>query len=189
MQPSVSRPDAAPLPAALIASLVPLFGAGAEGRGGVCVECYDTHSNDLAELRFADGRTLMVKRGRYPWAAERFETSRVAADLVRGKEAAIVPVPLPLREGLDDRPVEASGRTACSTGTAGSTSRRTRTRSRGCTRSCAPATRRAWPPEPAGARRDHRRPAVGPVRPLRYSTTSRISRGLSSPPIGGIPGP
>lgn len=107
MNETISQPDAAPVPEALIESLVPLVAPEADCDGGPCVEWHDTHSNDLAELRFRDGRTLMVKRGRYPWAAERFETSRVAASLVRQREAAIVPEPLPLPGDLDERPVEA----------------------------------------------------------------------------------
>ena len=72
----------------------------------VRVHTRDEHSNDVAELRFPDGRVLMVKRGRHDWSRARFDASRRAAR--RMKAAGVVaPDPLPLPEGMDPRPVEA----------------------------------------------------------------------------------
>lgn len=104
------QPAAAPLPEALLQRLLKEVAPGPEEIGEV--RFHGAHSNDLAEVRLRDGRTLMVKRGRHPWAAERFETSRRAAALVRQHRAAVVPEPLPLPQGVDERPVEAYWRIA-----------------------------------------------------------------------------
>lgn len=100
------HPHATPLPDRLVEALLHRVADRPEGEG-VAVRFHDVHSNDVAELRFADGRALMVKRGRYPWVAERFETSRLASELLRERGDAVVPAPLPLPDGLDERPVEA----------------------------------------------------------------------------------
>lgn len=52
------------------------------------IEIRDKHSNYVVEVRFRGGRTLMIKRVRYAEMAERFHTSRVAAELLR-EEAGI----------------------------------------------------------------------------------------------------
>lgn len=101
-----THPQATPLPERLVTDLRRRVAAGDPNAGDVTVCFHDRHSNDVAELRFADGRALMVKRGRYLWARERFETSRIASDLLRPR-GVIVPAPLPLPDGLDERPVEA----------------------------------------------------------------------------------
>ena len=101
-----THPHATPLPERLVTALLRRVAADGPDPGEATICFHDQHSNDVAELRFADGRALMVKRGRYPWAGKRFETSRIASDLLRPR-GVIVPTPLPLPEGLDDRPVEA----------------------------------------------------------------------------------
>ena len=106
MQSVFGQPNATALPKDLLDSIVDALrtgpGCGEPGE----VSCSDAHSNDVSAVRFSDGRTLMVKRGRYDWAVERFATSRRAAALV--KEAGIVaPDPLPLPEMVDGRPLEA----------------------------------------------------------------------------------
>lgn len=61
------------------------------------------HSNDLLEVRLS-GRSLMVKRGVEEWATPRFQSSRVAAELLResGIEA---PGHLDVTERIDDWPI------------------------------------------------------------------------------------
>jgi hypothetical protein len=102
----VPHPRATPLPDGLIEVLLHRVAAVGSKAEDVVVRCHDAHSNDVAELRFPDGRALMVKRGRYPWVAERFETSRLASKLLRERADPVVPTPLPLPDGLDERPVE-----------------------------------------------------------------------------------
>jgi len=65
------------------------------------------HSNAQAEIRFANGRTLMVKRARHTWASARFTASRRACHLLRKRTGIIAPEPLDLPEPDDGFPVEA----------------------------------------------------------------------------------
>lgn len=71
------------------------------------VSCREEHSNDIAEVDFADGRTLMVKRAAYPEAAERFRVSRLASELLRKRAGVVAPRHLDLPLRLDSHPVEA----------------------------------------------------------------------------------
>lgn len=68
---------------------------------------FSRHSNDLAEMRFDDGRTLMVKRGRYDWAAARFENSRAASNLVREHARLAAPEPVDVPSAGDEQPLQA----------------------------------------------------------------------------------
>lgn len=83
-----------------------VLAAAAPGNRPVWIETFSQDSNDRAEARFADGRTLVVKRARHAWARERFAASRAATRLLR--EAGIpAPEPLPVPEPADALPVEA----------------------------------------------------------------------------------
>lgn len=66
----------------------------------------DHFSNDFTEIRLRNGRTIIVKRGRFEWTRPRFDTSRAASKLIRRKTGLTVPAPLPLPSGLED-PLEA----------------------------------------------------------------------------------
>ncbi len=61
-------------------------------------------SNDVAEVRFSDGRTLMVKRARLAGAVERFETSRLASRLLRERTDVVAPRHIELPAFPGDRP-------------------------------------------------------------------------------------
>lgn len=65
------------------------------------------HSNDRVSIRFSDGRTLIVKRARYAWAAPRFEASRRACALIAERTGILAPRPLPLPADDGELPVEA----------------------------------------------------------------------------------
>ncbi|MEX2572025.1 MAG: aminoglycoside phosphotransferase family protein [Gemmatimonadota bacterium] len=67
----------------------------------------DQHSNDFAEVRLRNGRSLIVKRARYDWAEPRFRASRVASRMIRQETMVAVPAPLPVPAELDARPLEA----------------------------------------------------------------------------------
>lgn len=101
----LSQPDAMPIPDSLVRALLPVAAPGVP-REKVRIRSLDAHSNDVAEVRIADGRVLMVKRGRYPWSAARLRASRAAADLLRDADVR-VPQPLAIPDGMDARPVEA----------------------------------------------------------------------------------
>lgn len=67
----------------------------------------DEYSNEIAAVRFADGRTLMVKRAASADEAPRFRTSRLASNRLRKETHVVAPRHLDLPLRLDDRPVEA----------------------------------------------------------------------------------
>jgi aminoglycoside phosphotransferase (APT) family kinase protein len=68
---------------------------------------HDQHSNDVAEVGFGDGRTLVVKRARFDWAARRFESSKLASHLLLQRAGIIAPAPLEVPADFDELPVEA----------------------------------------------------------------------------------
>lgn len=104
MEQVLAQPGAAPLSRELVTALLRSVGAPAEPAD---VTFRNQHSNDFAEIRSRDGRTLIAKRGRYEWSEARFQTSRAASELLRTQVPVVAPRPLPLPRGLDPRPVEA----------------------------------------------------------------------------------
>jgi aminoglycoside phosphotransferase (APT) family kinase protein len=66
----------------------------------------DQHSNQVMELRFEDGRTLMVKRARHDWASGRFRVAREASRVLRAEARLLVPVPLDVPEDPEGRALE-----------------------------------------------------------------------------------
>jgi aminoglycoside phosphotransferase (APT) family kinase protein len=107
MPEAIIQPHAMPLSADLIASLTSAFATQTGGAGPSDVIFHGQHSNDVAELRFDDGRTLMVKRGRYDWTAPRFRASRLAAELLNEQAGVVAPAPLPIPPDLHSQPLEA----------------------------------------------------------------------------------
>lgn len=67
----------------------------------------EEHNNDLAELHFDHGGTLILKRGRYDWVAVRFEASRNASRLLRRRTNVVAPAHLSLPRELRRVPVQA----------------------------------------------------------------------------------
>lgn len=93
------------LPEAVIAPVISAVAAEAPGRWPVSISTFSQDSNDRAEVRFDDGRTLVVKRARHEWARARFAASRHASRLLR--QAGIpAPRPLALAAAEDGLPVE-----------------------------------------------------------------------------------
>ncbi|HLL45574.1 MAG TPA: aminoglycoside phosphotransferase family protein [Longimicrobiaceae bacterium] len=81
MQPDFVQPDGSPIPAELVsATLRSAVGPEVEPPS-FTLENHGQFSNDLAVATLADGRRMIVKRGRYAWSAERFDTARRAAGL------------------------------------------------------------------------------------------------------------
>jgi aminoglycoside phosphotransferase (APT) family kinase protein len=101
------QPHAVPLSPQLIASLTRAVGTETGGAEPSDVVFHDSHSNDVMELRFDDGRTLMVKRGRYDWVAPRFRASRLASELLQEQADIVAPAPLQIPEDLAEQPLEA----------------------------------------------------------------------------------
>ena len=64
-------------------------------------------TNDMAEVRFGDGRKLMIKRARHRWAAEWYTASKLSSALLERRARLVVPMPLDLPEDLDSNPLEA----------------------------------------------------------------------------------
>ncbi len=102
-------------PDRLILSLLEALAEETDGTRACDIRFRDQHSNDVAEIRFEDGRTLMAKRGRQPWAAARFATARRAAELLRRGTQVVAPRPLEVPSDLDERPLEVYWRIPLST--------------------------------------------------------------------------
>lgn len=107
MSVAVPQPNAAPLPDSLVAELLTGIYGDDPPASPETVHFHGAHSNDVVEIRLTNGRTLMVKRGRHPWTAERFRTSRAASNLLRERSDVIVPAPLDLPGREDGEAVEA----------------------------------------------------------------------------------
>jgi aminoglycoside phosphotransferase (APT) family kinase protein len=93
------------IPEPLLGSLERWVARGSGAR--LCSVSFSRHSNDLAEMRFDDGRTLVVKRGRFDWAAARFENSRAASSLVREHARLAAPEPVDVPRACDEQPLQA----------------------------------------------------------------------------------
>jgi aminoglycoside phosphotransferase (APT) family kinase protein len=107
MQQTLVQPNASHIPGRLVRSILRST-LGMQGRTpSYTLVNHGHYSNDLAEVALADGRTLIVKRGRYPWSSTRFRTARIAANLLRQHTDLIAPLPLDLPGGLGDRPLDA----------------------------------------------------------------------------------
>lgn len=107
MSVAVPQPNAAPLSESLVAELLTGIYGDHPAAEPEAVHFHGAHSNDVVELRLTNGRTLMVKRGRHPWTAERFRTSRAASHLLRERSDVIVPAPLDLPGRGDGEALEA----------------------------------------------------------------------------------
>lgn len=61
-----------------------------EETGVVEIRLNEEHSNSLAAVRFGSGRTLIVKRARYAWMAERFDVSCEASRLLHERQPDVL---------------------------------------------------------------------------------------------------
>jgi aminoglycoside phosphotransferase (APT) family kinase protein len=104
---TISQPNATPLTDVQVADLLDAVRHELDGARPVEVRFRDQHSNDVTEVRFSDGRTLMVKQGRFPWVAQRFRAARATSRLLRGEAGVVAPAPLPIPEDLTGSPTEA----------------------------------------------------------------------------------
>ncbi len=106
MQPDFVQPDGARIPAELVsAALCSAVGPEAEPPSFTLVN-HGQFSNDLAVATLADGRRMIVKRGRYAWSGERFATARRAAGLF-GAAGITIPRPVDLPAELDGAAIDA----------------------------------------------------------------------------------
>lgn len=64
----------------------------------------DGYSNRVLQVRFDDGRVLILKEARHDWAARRFEAARAAALLLRHEARVLAPLHLEL-DGVAAGPV------------------------------------------------------------------------------------
>ncbi len=103
-----TQPNALPLSDKLIRSLLHAIHEETGGAAPSSTVFRGEHSNDVAEIHFGNGRTLMVKRGRFAWAGPRFAASRLAAGLLKQKAGIVAPAPLGLPEAITtEGPIEA----------------------------------------------------------------------------------
>jgi aminoglycoside phosphotransferase (APT) family kinase protein len=106
MSTTLTQPNAVPLPPRLIDSLLRAVSGQVDRSSPPDVVFHPQHSNDVAEMRFSDGQTLMVKRGRFAWAEPRFRASRMAARLLQEAAGVVAPAPLDLAPDIDTQPLE-----------------------------------------------------------------------------------
>lgn len=104
--PELAQPNASRMPRELLDNVVHHVTPDRPGRTERIVH-RDQHSNDFAEIRLEDGRSLIVKRARYDWAEPRFRTSRIASRLLVENTAVEAPAPLEVPADLAEKPVEA----------------------------------------------------------------------------------
>jgi aminoglycoside phosphotransferase (APT) family kinase protein len=64
------------------------------------------HTNPRLEVRYGDGRTLIVKRGEAEWVRQRFAASRAACGLLRRRTGIIAPEPILVPETGRRPPLE-----------------------------------------------------------------------------------
>ncbi len=103
MQPDLIQPDGSEIPAELVSALL----RGPEGGApSFALEHHGQFSNDVAVARLDDGRSLVVKRGRYEWSASRFRTARRAGRLLRDA-GVTAPSSLDLPSGLEAHALDA----------------------------------------------------------------------------------
>jgi aminoglycoside phosphotransferase (APT) family kinase protein len=62
----------------------------------LAVTAAERHTNPRLEVRYRDGRTLVVKRGEAEWVRQRFAASGAACGLLRRRTGVIAPEPVPL---------------------------------------------------------------------------------------------
>lgn len=84
-----------------------LLSAGSTGHVPVVSGVFSLpgYSNRIVRLNLEDGRSLMIKRGRYSWMGQRFKSSRRASFLLRQHSPLVVPEHLPISKGDDNMPV------------------------------------------------------------------------------------
>jgi aminoglycoside phosphotransferase (APT) family kinase protein len=73
----------------------------------VSVEACERHTNARVEIRYDDGRTLVVKSAADEWRRQRFAASRAACGLLLRRTGVIVPEPIPIPRAVTLPPLEA----------------------------------------------------------------------------------
>ena len=66
----------------------------------------EQHTNPRLEVRYEDGRTLVVKRGEAEWVRQRFAASHAACGLLRRRTGVVAPEPIPLPDAGRHPPLE-----------------------------------------------------------------------------------
>lgn len=72
----------------------------------VAVMACRRHTNPRLEIRYGDGRTLVVKRGEEEWVRQRFAASGAACGLLRRRTGVVAPEPVPLPDAPRQPPLE-----------------------------------------------------------------------------------
>lgn len=76
------------------------------GARPVAVTSCERHTNPRLEVRYRDGRTLVVKRGAEAWVRQRFAASAAACGLLRRRTGVVAPEPVPLPDAGHGPPLE-----------------------------------------------------------------------------------
>jgi aminoglycoside phosphotransferase (APT) family kinase protein len=96
MLPSASpHPPLLPKDDVLAAALAAVHERWPDSRPLSVTRC-ERHTNPRLEIRYDDGRTLIIKRGQAEWVRQRFSASGAACGLLRRRTGVVAPEPIPL---------------------------------------------------------------------------------------------
>jgi aminoglycoside phosphotransferase (APT) family kinase protein len=95
LQSVTPRPSVVPKDDALAAARAAVETRWPDARP-VGVEPCEQRTNPRLEVRYQDGRTLVVKRGEAEWVRQRFAASRAACGLLRRRTGIVAPEPIPV---------------------------------------------------------------------------------------------
>jgi aminoglycoside phosphotransferase (APT) family kinase protein len=102
---AATRTPAVPNDDALAAALAAVETRWPDARP-VGVRRCERHTNPRLEVRYQDGRTLVVKRGEAEWVRQRFAASRAACGLLRRRTGVVAPEPIPVPDCGRRSPLE-----------------------------------------------------------------------------------
>lgn len=105
MLPSATQRPPVPHDDALAAALAAVHARWPDARPLSVTRC-ERHTNPRLEVRYHDGRTLIVKRGPAEWVRQRFSASGAACGLLRRRTGVVAPEPIPLPDPDRHPPLE-----------------------------------------------------------------------------------
>jgi aminoglycoside phosphotransferase (APT) family kinase protein len=105
LQPATLRTSVSPTRDVLAAALAAVEARWPDARP-LDVRAAARHTNPRLEVRYRDGRTLVIKRGEEEWVRQRFAASRAACGLLRRRTGIVAPEPIPVPETERRPPLE-----------------------------------------------------------------------------------
>jgi aminoglycoside phosphotransferase (APT) family kinase protein len=103
---AATRPELTPLKDDVLAAALAAVEARWPDARPLAVTAAARHTNPRLEIRYQDGRTLVVKRGEEEWVRQRFAASRAACGLLRRRTGIVAPEPILVPEAGRRPPLE-----------------------------------------------------------------------------------